>query len=393
MANKILQEVLKAMKNLIYGGTIFFILAVIPAASMAQSLEIVAATPTPAPAVQPQAAISFASYTCNETIASAWITFTNGSSPLAKDVTIDFRANFWLDGDIGPTGGFQTNRPLQPNYAALNSETVATGTISLISGLVNVQKRLLRVRVIDGAIDPGESFRINLNNLELRSDALGSNAEDHAFWCAVGDPNGSNPEPDSGVTYNIIPVSGGRLLPLPVDYLYPIVPSRVRAGEEVSLRISVLDEYDNLVPGAEGTILISCTDPQAEFTSSTTLTPGDAGTKTIPVILRTAGIQRFTAALAEFSSTTGTSNVIAVTAGTPDRILWGDYHNHSLRCDGTGDPGGKCRVCFRGGFSRLVLPEQPRCPALVPGGRHALGQYQGYNRFSPDRELHHHPGV
>ena len=199
-------------------------------------------------------------------------------------------------------------------------------------------RRILKVKVINGHLDPGASFTINLKKLALRPDALGSNAEEHAFGCVIGDPDGADPEPDSGITYTVVPVSGGKLLPLPVNHIYAIAPSRVQVDEEFSLRLSVQDEYDNLTPDTVGTLLLSCTDPAAVFASQTALAAGDEGTKELSVTLKTPGIQRFTVSLAGFSATTSTSNVIDVRSATPDRILWGDYHNHSSRCDGTGEP-------------------------------------------------------
>ena len=104
-----------------------------------------------------------------------------------------------------------------------------------------------------------------------------------------------------------------------------LAPSTVNAGNTFYITVTAKDQYNNVVTNYTGTVRFSSSDPQAqpgdELPSDTQFTLGDAGTKVLPAVLKTKGIQTITATDLIESSITGTSNGINVQAGSVATFL------------------------------------------------------------------------
>jgi hypothetical protein len=136
--------------------------------------------------------------------------------------------------------------------------------------------------------------------------------------------------------------TGGRLLPGPAALVHAVGPTRVQAGAAFPLRLAVLDEMDNLVEDFAGAVRLTCeTDTGPDFSGGNSVVvnvPG--GAATVSVTLAAEGVHRITAAFETppADALTPAFAPIVVTADAPARqVLWGDYHGHSWRDDGTGE--------------------------------------------------------
>lgn len=277
------------------------------------------------------------------------IEFTCGDEALEAGHTVYFRANFWL---YDPTAseeergqGFQTLNSQDENFAILyNADNQTSATLSLSAGLVNQQKRILVVEIERGRIEAGESFFVTLRNLHSMVEPPSEGvtcAGGHAFWCAVGDPDGENPEPDHALTYSIIEVEGGELKPGAPTKVFAVVPSLVDTGASVPVRLSVLDASDNPVQDFEGSVRLECTAEAAVYSSTVTFSSENRGTISIPAVIEATGIHQFTVSADGLENSH--SNIFEVTNAAVSRgVFWGDYHSHSLRCDGTGGAKENC---------------------------------------------------
>jgi hypothetical protein len=75
------------------------------------------------------------------------------------------------------------------------------------------------------------------------------------------------------------------------------------AGSAAQTDVTVLDTYGNTVKSFGGTVSFTSTDPQASLPAPFTFTAADAGRRSFPVTLKTAGVQSVTAADAAHSLT------------------------------------------------------------------------------------------
>ncbi|OWK40277.1 beta strand repeat-containing protein [Fimbriiglobus ruber] len=96
-------------------------------------------------------------------------------------------------------------------------------------------------------------------------------------------------------------------------------PSPQVAGTPGSFTATAYDIYGNVATGYNGTVLLSSSDPQAQFTpTSYAFTAADAGVHTFTngAVLKTAGTQSITATDGANSAVTGTETGILITAST-----------------------------------------------------------------------------
>ncbi|MEE2663756.1 MAG: CehA/McbA family metallohydrolase [Myxococcota bacterium] len=121
-------------------------------------------------------------------------------------------------------------------------------------------------------------------------------------------------------------------------------PTTAQPGEEIELRVSVLDALGNAGVTVEGEVRLEA-EAGLEFPSRVGLSAGDAGTASVLGRALTAGVHRIRAQLSidDPSARGGSrelvtvSDPIVVREGVP-RILWADLHGHSNLSDGTGTP-------------------------------------------------------
>ena len=95
------------------------------------------------------------------------------------------------------------------------------------------------------------------------------------------------------------------------------LPPTVTAGQTVGLTVTVLDAFGNVATGYTGTVTFASTDPLAGLPAGYTFTLRDAGTRTFPVTLKTAGPQTVTVAVAGVTATAGATV-------TPAAATWFD---------------------------------------------------------------------
>jgi hypothetical protein len=88
-------------------------------------------------------------------------------------------------------------------------------------------------------------------------------------------------------------------------------PSSATSGTAFNFTVTAQDQFNNTATGYTGTVIFTSTDGQATLPTNSNLSNG---TGTFSATLKTAGTQTITATDQSFSSITGTSNAIAVSA-------------------------------------------------------------------------------
>ena len=107
----------------------------------------------------------------------------------------------------------------------------------------------------------------------------------------------------------------------PHDTLVLTASSAQMAGTSFSLTVTADNSSGVTDTGYDGTIQFSSTDVQAGLPSDFTFTPGDDGTFTFTVTLKTAGSQSITAADTGNSAITGTLSGITVSPAAASRLV------------------------------------------------------------------------
>ncbi len=128
-----------------------------------------------------------------------------------------------------------------------------------------------------------------------------------------------------------------------------VLPSRVGAGESLSVTVSLWDEYRRLLEEHSGTFTFASTDPDATLPGRLSVTPADDPVRELHgVEFETPGTQYLT--LTDEEGRRFVSNPVEVSASEPEtRLYWGDIHLHSQFSDGAG-------TMTRGfGFGRDVI--------------------------------------
>jgi hypothetical protein len=97
---------------------------------------------------------------------------------------------------------------------------------------------------------------------------------------------------------------------------FTVVPGpNATAGTPLTLTVSVLDAFGNLVTGYTGTVHFSSSDAQASLPADTAFAASDGGVQTFTVIFRTSGAQSITATDTANSGVFGTAAVSVTSAG------------------------------------------------------------------------------
>ncbi len=113
-----------------------------------------------------------------------------------------------------------------------------------------------------------------------------------------------------------------------VQTVFVEVPSLVLAGEDFTLKVSLLDRWGNAVASAGNTLTVSLDGASGEGGGETwTLSPTDEGWHDFTVSLDDPGVARLEVSAGE--GLEGTSNPIQVLDEAPEHYLyWGDIHVH-----------------------------------------------------------------
>lgn len=138
------------------------------------------------------------------------------------------------------------------------------------------------------------------------------------------------------------------------------LPSPIVAGTQQAFTVTILDGFNNIVTGFNGTVSFSSTDPQAVLPPDYTFVPGtDNGVHTFTVEFRTAGPQSITITPTNTTINPGTANTVVVAAaanrlsitGLPATMVAGTTVGYTLTAF---DPFGNIATGFTGVVTTTV---------------------------------------
>ncbi len=134
------------------------------------------------------------------------------------------------------------------------------------------------------------------------------------------------------VTSSITGQSGGIAVnPSTATLLSVVAPASATAGSAISVTVTAKDTYNNTATGYAGIVhLTSPDDPQAVLPSNYSFVPGDSGTKSFSVTLKTSGTQYIDATDIATSSITGDSGSIAVSAAAASNLVFDSQPSSSV---------------------------------------------------------------
>lgn len=317
------------------------------------------------------------------------VTFVNGDRELTPGCAVFVRVNYWIgipDREGGSTAtsmspGLQESAPHAANYVFLNGRETEAALSLLPPMYVNPQLRIVKVVVEDGApMRPGDRFTLRFENaFSLVGLPLGlsTDANERAFVAVIGRPagkKGSGEAPE--YAYEIVSRSrttGGLILPLAAERVHAVAPSRVQPGVAFPLRIAVIDPEDNVATGFVGSVAVACpSNPDAVIEPGMVDFDGSGSpSASVQVTLTREGVHRVEVTLLPAGGTEAgpfCSNPVEASADGPAKLLlWGDYHSHSWRCDGTGDPSVLLDYARNGSFLDwyvLTSHDAPRWPLI-----------------------------
>jgi hypothetical protein len=152
-------------------------------------------------------------------------------------------------------------------------------------------------------------------------------------------------------------------------------PTPAVAGEPHSITVTAKDAFGNTATGYTGTVQFTSSDGQAVLPGNYAFVPGDAGTHTFSVTLKTTGAQSLTAADTAAAVTGGQSGITVNPApfsafgvsGFPAETTAGEAHSFTVAAhDAFGNtvPGYTGTVRFSSSDNQAVLPGNY---AFVPG--------------------------
>ena len=269
------------------------------------------------------------------------LTYTHQGAALTAGQAIYFRANFYSIADDSYIG-FQSTLPLNQNYVQLApGDNGTSATVELDDSFFSFENRVIMLAVTAGTIQAGESVTVTIQRccsmVSFAGFGVTTAGNEQAFWCVTSDPNGTDPEPDSGITYSRVRTIGGTLEPGDAVRAVVTLPTLAQTGQSLELKLALVDDHDNQVKNFEGSLTLASTDTTATLPSSVSFSAGHQGVRSVGVTYNTPGVQ--TISFGGVGIAASASNPVDVKSSTPAvMIAWGDYHNHSVWCDGLGEP-------------------------------------------------------
>lgn len=271
------------------------------------------------------------------------VTYTHQGPALTAGQAIYFRANFYTTGGSAYVG-LQSSQPANQNYVLLApGDNATSATLDLNVNFSSFENRIIALNITGGSVQAGESVTVTIQRccsmVALPGFGVTTEANEQGFWCVTSDPNGKDPEPNSGVTYSRVASTGGYLEAGAAVRVVATLPTLAQAGQSVELKLALVDDRDNLVKNFVGSLTLTSTDPAAALPASVSFSAGDLGVRVVGVTFNTPGVR--TISVGGVGSAASGSNPTDVKSSAPlFKIAWGDYHNHSVRCDGMGEPAG-----------------------------------------------------
>ena len=225
----------------------------------------------------------------------------------------------------------QAEEPGAPGYTTIGTE--AEG-VSLVASTLDQQSVLA---VVQGrGLERGETLRIvyGAGRAGARADRFAEAAS--PFWIWIdGNGDGTSSVVTEAPTVEVRAAAPARLV--------VHGPSTAHVGDEVFLRVAVLDRFGNTGVDFAGSVDFPGVPEGVEVPEEVTLAPEDRGRRAVPIRVTQAGVVRLLAralpadAPPEAEGWLAESNPLEVSDKAP-RILWGDLHGHSVLTDGTGSP-------------------------------------------------------
>ena len=226
---------------------------------------------------------------------------------------------------VSPFWGWSTPQVEREDEAGYTRVTTDAAGVTLVPSTVDQQ--LLGIRVEGRALAAGKHVRI-----EYGAGPQGAHADRFAergsrFWVAVdGDGDGVR---------GLLPDSPSvDVVPGPPEQMVVTAPSVARPGENVPVRMAVLDAEGDAWPRAEGEVTLRAP-AGVDVSTRVRLVAADRGCRRVDAVAASEAVVRFEASGP--GSIHGASNPLVVSRSLP-RIYWGDLHGHSSLSDGTGTP-------------------------------------------------------
>ncbi|MHC4944220.1 MAG: DUF3604 domain-containing protein [Planctomycetota bacterium] len=192
-------------------------------------------------------------------------------------------------------------------------------------------KRVIWIEPDRTNLTAGQSITIRLKKYPLPKTTARC-----AFAMCEVNPNGSEPEIGSGLTFYEIPTYGGESIPFATKHFQMTLPTRAQTNQPIEIKIAAFDEYWMATPGYTGTVEVVTNFPIRYLPDKITFTPEDKGCKVITCEPLMEGIIRI---LIKDEATTAESNpCVCTNYPVVDNIFWGEYHKHSFHCDGHLEP-------------------------------------------------------
>ncbi|MCP4121236.1 MAG: DUF3604 domain-containing protein [Bacteroidetes bacterium] len=195
---------------------------------------------------------------------------------------------------------------------------------------------IITIKVKNAPLLPSEKFKLKMGDLfnKLRTPAAAGAFE---FKIALVDDSDQWTE---------VARSTFECRSLNAEYMNLYAPSVLKTGDTMMLKLVMFDLLHNRSEEIEGTILLSSTDPNAEFAQVVDFELSDHGHIEVPVIYSGEGFFRMTATVTSTNgqgrqsllNSTVLSNYTWVQDDPQYYIYWGDLHSHSeMSRDGAGN--------------------------------------------------------
>ena len=249
------------------------------------------------------------------------VVYEAGPQGIAADGKLTF--------EVSPFYGWavpQDQRPDETGYTQVSTEVAGAELTTEWKG------RTLDVRVPGRGLRAGERVEIvyGAGDKLARVDPLAEREERLWIW-VDGDGDGEASLIAESPRVDIRPGPPARL--------HVVVPSFARPGEEIAVRVSVLDRLGSAGLPVTGRLRLE-TAEALELPGGVTLAAKDRGSVRVPARVVADGTLRVSARFtspALPSPLAGVSNPLVVREDAP-RVLWADLHGHSQLSDGTGTP-------------------------------------------------------
>jgi hypothetical protein len=229
----------------------------------------------------------------------------------------------WLFFQAPPFWGWSTPQVL--NQEGVGFSLVSTAAEGVVLDARTVDQGLLGIEIQGRPLEEGERVQVVYGAGDLGAVADRFAESESAFFVAV-DGDGD------GVRKLVPGALKVRVLAGPAAQMVVLLPSTARPGEQVSIRVSILDATGSAGVNVEGVISLRA-EGLRDLPAFVELTSVQRGVLQLEATVENEGIFRVEA--------TGpydlraTSNPLVVSADG-ETIVWGDLHGHSALSDGTG---------------------------------------------------------